>query len=390
MTRSAISIAELRDKARGRLPQIIFDYFEGGSGDERTLAANRAAFENVSFLPQCMVDVSSISQTVTLLGREQPSPLVLAPIGLCGLAWRDGEVEAARAAAAARIPFALSTMSIEPVETVREGSGADVWFQLYVMRDRELTKALIDRARRAGCTTLVLTVDVPVQGPRERDVRNGLMFPPRITMRNALDMTRRLPWIRNVLMGGNIRFGNLQNRGESIVAGAGHVAQTFDPSVSWKDFDWFRSQWDGAIVIKGILNPADALRAADQGAQGIVVSNHGGRQLDGAPSSFAALEHVVDAVGDRLDIIVDGGIRRGGDVVKCLAMGAKACMIGRPFVYGLAANGRDGVARAIAILQNEIATTLALLGVPDIRMVDRSALLPHAPAMLSRGTQGWV
>lgn len=375
---TAISIQDLRARAKARLPRAIFDYVDGGSTDERTLAANIAAFEAVSLLPRCLTDVANVSQKVTVLGRELDAPLILAPIGLCGLVRRNGEAAAARAARTENIGFSLSTMSVGSVEEVAAGSGADMWFQLYVMRDRGMTRALVERARAAGCTALVLTVDVPMQGPRERDIRNGLSVPPRITMANAFDMIRRLPWILDVMAGPRISFGNLQSKQESIVAGARHVAQTFDPSVTWKDVAWFRSLWDGPIVMKGILNPADAAIAADHGIEGLVVSNHGGRQLDGASAAFAALAPIVDSVGDRMEVLVDGGIRRGGDVVKCLAMGARACMIGRPYVWGLASGGEAGVAAAIQILKREIATALGLLGVSDIRKLDRNVLMPRS------------
>jgi L-lactate dehydrogenase (cytochrome) len=372
----AISIADLRTLAKARLPRAIFEYIDGGSTDERTLAANRAAFETVTLQPRCLIDVSQCSQKTTVLGRELASPLILAPIGLAGLAARYGEVAAAKAAKKENVGFALSTVSVCSIEDVRDAVGGDIWFQLYVMRDRGLTKSFIERARAVGCGALVLTVDVPVQGPRERDARNGLTIPPRITLRNAVDMFQRLPWIFDVMVQGpRLAFGNFQMKGERIAAGAQFVAQAFDPTITWKDIAWFKSVWGGPLVLKGVLNPKDAIIAADLGVDALVVSNHGGRQLDGASASFAALPAIVDAVGERLEILVDGGIRRGSDVVKCIALGARACLIGRSFVYGLAAGGEAGVQSAIQILKREINTALGLLGVPDIRAVDRNTIL---------------
>ena len=372
---TVVTIEDLRTRAKARLPRAIFDYIDGGAGDEATLIANRAAFSSVTFQPRCLVDISNISQRTTVLGQQLESPLLLAPVGLSGLAARNGEIAAARAARAEGVGFTLSTMSVNSVEDVSAATDGDIWFQLYVMRDRGLTEALIQRAREARCSALVLTVDVPIHGPRERDVRNGLSIPPRITVRNIVDMARRLPWIMDVMMGPRLSFGNFQAKGDSIVAGAAYVAQTMDPTITWQDVAWFKSIWGGPLVIKGILNPEDARMALEHGADAIIVSNHGGRQLDGASSSLAALPAIVDAVEDRMEVLLDGGIRRGADVVKALALGARACLIGRPFAYGLAAGGQAGAAQAIQILKREITTAMGLLGVTEVSQLGAHNLI---------------
>lgn len=374
---TAITIEDLRELARRRLPRALFDYVDGGAHDETTLGANRDDLRRIAFRPRVLVDVGERSLETELLGAKQALPLVLAPAGNAGMLSRRGEIAAARAAEHAGIPFCLSTMSIVSMEDVAAGTGRPFWFQLYVMRDRGLTRSLVERAQAAGASALVFTVDLPISGQRDRDLRNGFTVPPRITPANLLDVLRHPRWIADVLLGPRITFANLADSsagGSDIVSVARHVAQNFDPSITWRDIEWARSIWRGPFIVKGILSPEDARLAAGSGADGIVVSNHGGRQLDGAPSTISVLPAIADAVGDRLGVIFDGGIRRGTDVLKALALGADACMIGRAFLYGLAAMGEAGVARSIEILKTEMDTSLALLGRRSIAELDRDCV----------------
>ena len=378
----AVNINDLRLAAQRRLPRAIFDFIDGGSYDEITLRANRAELDRIGFSPRVLRDVSTRDLSTELFGERLPLPLVLAPIGLCGLAAPRGEILAARAAAARGLPFCLSTAAVCSIEEVAAATQRPFWFQLYVMRDRGLTRSLIERAQAAGCRVLVFTVDLPVTGQRDRDQHNGFTVPPRVTLSNALDMLRRPGWLREVLLGTRLTFGNFAGTsagvGKSESGGlmplARHIARNMDSSISWKDIEWARSIWKGPIVLKGILSPEDARLAAEHGADAVVVSNHGGRQLDGAPAAIAALPAIVDAVGERMPVLFDSGVRRGQDVVKALALGARACLIGRAFVYGLAAQGEAGVTRAIDILSAEMDTTLALLGETALARLDRRVL----------------
>ncbi len=374
---TAITIEDLRELARRRLPRALFDYVDGGAHDETTLEANREDLRRIAFRPRVLVDVGERSLETELLGAKQALPLVLAPAGNAGMLSRRGEIAAARAAEKAGIPFCLSTMSIVSMEDVAAGTSRPFWFQLYVMRDRGLTRSLVERAQAAGASALVFTADLPVSGQRDRDLRNGFTVPPRLTPANLLDVLRHPRWIVDVLLGPRITFANLADSsagGSDIVSVARHVALNFDPSITWRDIEWVRSIWRGPLIVKGILSPEDARLAAQSGADGVVVSNHGGRQLDGAPSTISVLPAIADAVGDRLTVIFDGGIRRGTDVLKALALGADACMIGRAFLYGLAAIGEAGVARSIEILKTEMDTSLALLGRRSIAELDRNCV----------------
>ncbi len=374
---TAITIDDLRELARRRLPRALFDYVDGGAHDEATLEANREDLRRIAFRPRVLVDVGERSLETGLLGVKQALPLVLAPAGNAGMLSRRGEIAAARAAEAAGIPFCLSTMSIVSMEDVAAGTSRPFWFQLYVMRDRGLTRSLVERAQAAGASALVFTADLPVSGQRDRDLRNGFTVPPRLTPANLLDVLRHPRWIADVLLGPRITFANLADSsagGSDIVSVARHVALNFDASITWRDVEWARSIWRGPLIVKGILSPEDARLAAQSGADGVVVSNHGGRQLDGAPSTISVLPAIADAVGDRLSVIFDGGIRRGTDVLKALALGADACMIGRAFLYGLAAMGEAGVARSIEILKTEMDTSLALLGRRSIAELDRNCV----------------
>jgi len=375
---TAINIDDLRRLARRRLPRAVFDFGDGGAEDERTLRANSLDFRKLLFRPRVLVDVSQRDQTTTVLGQQISSPLILAPVGLAGMFAPRAEILAARAAAKRGIISTHSTLSVASLEEIAAGSSGPLWFQLYVMKDRDLTRSLVERAQRAGYRALCLTVDLPVLGQRERDLRNGATIPPKITARNVVDAIQRVGWLRGVLFGSKITFGNFVGSaaglGPEAVSLWQYIASQNDPSVDWEDLNWFRSIWAGPLAVKGIMTAEDARRAVDAGVNAIIVSNHGGRQLDSLPSAIEVLPEIVEAVGDRAEVILDGGVRRGSDVVKALCLGARACMLGRPYLYGLAAGGQAGAERAIEILQNEIDRTLALIGRPTLADLDRSAL----------------
>jgi L-lactate dehydrogenase (cytochrome) len=370
------SVEDLRRLARRRLPRALFDFIDGGAQDEVTLRRNREDFERLVLLPKVLTDVSNRSQAVTLLGQHYRSPLILAPTGLPGILWPHGAMEAARAADEAGVGFCLSTMSTSTIEEIAQASSRPIWFQLYVLRDRELTKSMMLRAKAAGCAALVITVDLQMQGQRDRDVRNGLTIPPRFTLSNMLDFATHPRWLWSFLTGPKVMPANFlgTGKGSDMFTIASFVNSQFDQSVTWKDIDWVRSLWDGPLVLKGIACGEDARIAVEHGVDAIIVGNHGGRQLDGAPSSISALPEVVDAVAGRAQVILDGGVRRGTDVLKALAIGATACMIGRPFLYGLAALGGAGVRTALEMLRNEIDVNLALLGRAGVKELDRSAV----------------
>jgi L-lactate dehydrogenase (cytochrome) len=372
-----VTIEDLRKRARRRLPRAIFDYVDGGAEDEFTLHANRAGFQRYTFNARVLVDVSARDQSTTLLGERLATPLVLAPTGFTGMLWPNGEVLAAQAAGRRGTIYTLSTMSICSIEQVAEQASGPLWFQLYVWRDREITRSLVDRARERGYRVLMVTVDTPVLGQRERDVRNGLVVPPRLTVRNALDTLQRMSWLRGILTNPRITFGNFAGTnaaGQTPLSVAEYTTRQFSPAVSWADVAWFRSIWPGPLALKGIMSTEDARLALEHGVDVIVVSNHGGRQCDYLPGAIDVLPEIVDAVSGRAEVILDGGIRRGSDVVKAIALGANACMIGRAFNYGIAAMGRAGAELAIDILQREIDRTLALIGRPRLADLDRSAL----------------
>jgi len=370
-------IEDLRQRARRKVPRAFFDYAEAGSYSQETLRANRDDLERIRLRQRVLVDVSSRDLGTTIIGAPASLPLALAPIGLCGMQHGDGEILAARAAHAAGIPFCLSTMSICSIEDVAEATGKPFWFQLYVMRDRGFGRALIERASAARCNALVLTVDLQVLGQRHCDIKNGMTVPPEIRLRNVIDIGTKPGWALGILKGKRKTFGNLAGhvRGmESVTSLAQWTASQFDPSLSWKDVEWVRGLWPGKLILKGILDVEDAKTAAKTGAAAIVVSNHGGRQLDGAPSSIAALPRIADAVGTDVEVMFDGGIRTGADIVRALALGARSCMIGRAYVYGLGAGGEAGVAKSIEILANELDVTLALTGTKSVRDIDRRVI----------------
>jgi L-lactate dehydrogenase (cytochrome) len=373
----AINIDDLRVLARKRLPRVIFEFIDGGAQDESTLRANQSDFGRLHFLPRTLTDISQRDQSLDLFGHRYASPLVLAPTGLAGLLWRRGELAAARIANKLNVPYCLSTMATCSIEEIAKTGAAQNWFQLYVLRDRGLTKAFIERARAANCSVLVLTIDTKMQGPRERDIRNGFTVPPRFTVATLLDFALHFHWLLNVALGPRITFRNFigtSAHSSDAVTITQFIAGQYDLTVNWKDVEWFRNQWGGPVLLKGILSPEDAKLAVEHGIDGVIVSNHGGRQLDCAVSAISALPQVVDAVQGKIPVLLDGGVRRGADVVKALALGARACMIGRAWLYGLAAGGEIGVERALEILRAEIDLALALLGHTATARLDRSVL----------------
>ncbi|MEQ8346500.1 MAG: alpha-hydroxy acid oxidase [Sneathiellaceae bacterium] len=362
---AAISnVQDLRSAARRRLPRAVFDFIDGAAGDEWTARRNVAAFGDWGFLPRVGRDVSRTDLATTLLGRPAAMPLALAPIGFAGIAWPQGEILAARSAARAGLPFCLSTNSVAGLEDVaRAAPDATLWFQLYFLKDRDWMRGLVRRARDAGYAALCLTLDLPVAGRRERDLRNGFTVPVRPTLANAADLALHLPWLLRSLRH-PVGFGNF--RGNPHAAGfasiARHVASLFDATAGWQDVEDIRALWDGPLVLKGILHPDDAERAVALGADAISVSNHGGRQLDGVPAALDALGEIAGRVGGRTELLLDGGVRRGTDVLKARALGATAVLLGRAYVWGLAAAGEAGVDKVAALFRDEMETALMLLG----------------------------
>ena len=373
----AVTIDDLRRLARRRLPRAVYDFIEGGSGDELTVTRNRAAFERLLFEPRVLVDVSKRDQSTVVLGERVETPVILSPTGMAGLSWPKGEVAAARGAHDAGTIYTLSTHSSCSIEEVAAGAPGPLWFQLYVWQNRDLTRSFVDRARAAGYRALLLTVDVQVVSRRERDLRNGFTIPPRVTLRNVVDTLRRVGWVRRVLMGQpRLTLANLVGAPGAprtdIVTLAGVANRQVDASIAWADLAWFRSLWSGPLLLKGVMTVADARKALEHGVDGVVVSNHGGRQLDGTRATIEALPEIADAVGHRMEVLLDGGVRRGADVVRALALGAKAVMVGRPYLYGLASGGQSGVRRALEIFTREIDHVLALSGVPRVADLEPS------------------
>jgi L-lactate dehydrogenase (cytochrome) len=369
------NIEDLRQCARRRLPRALFDFIDGGAQDEVSLRANLADFNRLALMPRVLRDVSQRDQSVTVLGHKFGMPLILSPAGLPGVLWPNGATEAARAATAAGAGFCLSSMSTSSIEQIAQVATRPPWFQIYLMRDRVMSRALIERAKAARYSALVLTVDLAMQGQRDRDVRNGLTMPPTFRASNLLDFALHPGWLWRFLTGPKVTLANLVSPGQSdLFTIAGYVNSQFDQSVTWKDIEWVRSIWSGPLALKGILAPEDAQLAVEHGVDAVIVSNHGGRQLDGVRSAISSLPDVVDAVGGKTEVILDGGVRRGTDVLKAVALGARACMIGRPFLYGLASDGGAGVARALQIFRDEIDLALALSGCGSLSNLDRSCI----------------
>jgi L-lactate dehydrogenase (cytochrome) len=376
--RRAASVEDLRRLAKRRLPAGVFDYIDGGSEDERTLAANQLAFAQIGFRPRVLRGLETVAIDSTILGRPLAYPLVLAPTGFTRIADPDGELAVARAAARAGLPYTLSTLSTRSIEEVRAVSNGRLWFQVYAWRDRALVQEMIERAAAAHYEALMLTVDTAVFGRRERDVRRGFALPPAIGPRTIVDGTLHPAWTWQFVRSEPIRFANVLGRdvgdGASPVTLADYINSQFDPALSWPDVDWLRSVWTGPIVLKGIQPVEDAVLAADAGVDAIALSNHGGRQLDCAPAAFSLVAPVADAVGGRIEIICDGGIRRGSDIVKAVAAGATAAMAGRAYLYALGAAGERGVDRVLDWFRNDMERVMTLLGAETIDALGPSLL----------------
>ena len=362
----AANVEDLRELARRRLPRGVFDYVDGAAEDEVTYARNERGFDRLEFCPRVLHDVGSVDTSTTLLGRRLPLPLILAPTGFTRIVDPRGELAVARAAERADLPYTLSTLGTRSIEDVAEVSHGDKWFQVYVWRDRGLLAEMLARAKAAGYSTIVITVDTAVLGRRERDVRRGFTLPPKIGLGTMFDGLMHPGWTWGLLRNEPILFANVTGKtvgdGNDPVSLSSYINDQFDPGLSWRDIEWFRERWDGAVVIKGIQSVEDAVIAADNGIDAVALSNHGGRQLDGAPPPIELVAPVAQAVGDRIEIICDGGIRRGSDIVKAVALGARACMIGRAYLYGLGAAGERGVDWVLEFLGEGVRRTMALTG----------------------------
>ncbi|KEQ05858.1 alpha-hydroxy acid oxidase [Pseudorhizobium pelagicum] len=372
-----LTIADLKTRARRRVPKMFFDYADSGAWTEGTYRANEEDFAKVKLRQRVLVDMTNRSLATTMVGQEASMPVALAPTGLCGMQHPDGEMLAAKAAEEFGVPFTLSTMSICSIEDVASVTSKPFWFQLYVMKDREFVANLIDRAKAAKCSALVLTLDLQILGQRHKDLRNGLSAPPKWTIHHGIQLATKPFWCMDMLRTRRRGFGNIVGHAKNVSdlsSLSSWTAEQFDPQLSWKDVAWIKERWGGKLILKGILDEEDARSAAETGADAIIVSNHGGRQLDGAMSSISMLSKIVDAVGDRIEVHFDGGIRSGQDVLKAVALGARGTYIGRPYLYGLGAMGKPGVTTALEIIRRELDITMALCGKRDIQAVDSSVL----------------
>jgi L-lactate dehydrogenase (cytochrome) len=373
------NIEDLRVLAKKRVPRMFYDYADSGSWTESTYRANESDFRKILLRQKVACNMEGRTTQTTLAGQAASMPVAIAPTGLTGMQHADGEILAARAAEKFGIPFTLSTMSICSIEDVAAHTQAPFWFQLYVMRDRDFILRLIDRAKAARCSALMLTLDLQILGQRHKDLKNGLSAPPKPTLVNILDLMTKPRWCLGMLGTRRRSFGNIVGHAQGVgdlSSLSSWTAEQFDPRLSWADVEWIKKRWGGKLILKGIMDVEDARLAADSGADALIVSNHGGRQLDGAPSSIAALPPIVEAVGNRIEVWMDGGIRSGQDVLKAVALGARGTLIGRSFLYGLGAMGEAGVTRCLEIIQKELDLTMAFCGHTDIRKVDRSILLP--------------
>ena len=371
------TIDDLRVLAKRRVPRMFYDYADAGSWTESTYRANSEDFARILFRQRVAVNLENRSLQSTMVGQEVAMPVALAPTGLAGMQHADGEILAARAAEKFGVPYTMSTMSICSIEDVAAHTSKPFWFQLYVMRDRDFIERLIERARAANCSALVLTLDLQVLGQRHKDIRNGLSAPPKPTLATLLNLATKPRWCLGMLGTRRRGFGNIIGHAKDVSDMSSLSAwtqQQFDPALSWADVEWIKRRWGGRLIIKGIMDPDDARMAADSGADALIVSNHGGRQLDGAPSSIAALPAIVEAVGKRIEVHMDGGVRSGQDVLRALALGAKGVYIGRPFLYGLGAMGEQGVTRCLDIIRNELDLSMAFCGLRDVRDVDARIL----------------
>ncbi len=375
LRRCCYSTAVLRQRAQQVLPRIVFDFVEGGAEDEVTLRRNEAAFAEIALLPRPLSGTTTRDQSVDLYGERIASRVIIGPTGMAGLLWPQGELAVARAAARAGTVYIVSHGSTCSLEAVQTATPATKWMQVFIYRDRALTKSFVERAQEAGYRALVLTIDNQVLGGRERDIRNGFTVPLRPTLAGGLDMLMHLPWLLRRLRHPKVTFANYVTAERQGIQSLGaYMASLLDPTVSWRDFRWLRQLWHGPLLIKGILHPAEAVEAVSRGADGVIVSNHGGRQLDGALSSIEALPAIADAIGNRVPVLLDGGIRRGADVVKAVALGATACLIGRPHLWGLAVAGEPGVDWVLELYRREVDRVLALGGWDGLSAVDRGAV----------------
>ncbi|MFZ9284367.1 MAG: alpha-hydroxy acid oxidase [Burkholderiaceae bacterium] len=372
-------VEDLRVLAQKRVPRMFYDYADSGSWTESTYRANESDFQRMKFRQRVAVNMEGRSTASTMIGQPVAMPVAIAPTGLTGMQHADGEILAARAAMKFGVPFTLSTMSICSIEDVAEHAGRGFWFQLYVMRDRGFIERLIDRAKAAGCSALVLTLDLQILGQRHKDLKNGLSAPPKLTIGNIINMMTKPRWCLGMLGTPRRQFGNIVGhvQGVTDMANLGAwTAQQFDPRLNWGDVEWIKKRWGGKIILKGIQDVEDARLAVQSGADALIVSNHGGRQLDGAESSIGALPAIVDAVGSQIEVHMDGGVRSGQDVLKAMALGAKGCYIGRAFLYGLGAMGEEGVSKVLQIIHKELDLSMAFCGRTQVAQVDKSILLP--------------
>jgi len=376
-----LEIADLKRIAKRKVPKLFFDYADSGSWTEGTYKANESDFHKLLLRQRIAVDMTNRSLASKMIGQDVNMPIAMAPTGLTGMQCADGEIKAAKACEEAGIPFTLSTMSICSIEDIAEHTSKPFWFQLYVMKDKDYIKRLIGRAKAAGCSALVLTFDLQILGQRHKDLRNGLSAPPKLTPKHLWYMAQCPQWCLGMLGTKRREFGNIVGHVtgvDDMSSLSMWTAEQFDPKLSWDDIQWIKDEWGGKLILKGILDPQDALKAAQSGADAIIVSNHGGRQLDGARSSIAALAEIVDLVGDKIEVHMDGGVRSGQDVLKALSLGAKGVYLGRPFLYGLGAMGQAGVSKAIDIIRTELDITMALCGERDVNNLGRHNIDRHS------------
>ncbi len=372
-----LEIEDLKKLARRRVPKMFFDYADSGSWTESTYQANEDDFADIKLRQRVAVDMTNRTLSTRMIGQDVSMPVALAPTGLCGMQRADGEILAAQSAEAFGVPFTLSTMSICSIEDVAEKTTKPFWFQLYVLRDKEFVGDLIDRAKAAGCSALVLTLDLQILGQRHKDLRNGLSAPPKFTPKHIWQMATSPIWCAKMAQTKRRTFRNIVGHAKGVAdlsSLSSWTAEQFDPQLSWNDVAWIKERWGGPLILKGILDKADAIKSLECGADAIIVSNHGGRQLDGASSAIGMLPEIIDAVGDKIEVHIDGGIRSGQDILKAICLGAKGTYVGRPYLYALGAMGREGVDRMFEILRNEFDITMALCGERDVTNLDRSNL----------------
>ena len=373
------NIEDLRRLAEKRVPRMFYDYADSGSWTEGTYRANESDFHKIKFRQRVAVNMENRSTASTMIGQPVAMPVAIAPTGLTGMQHADGEILAARAAKKFGIPFTLSTMSICSIEDVAKHAGEGFWFQLYVMKDKGFIERLIDRAKAANCSALVLTLDLQILGQRHKDLKNGLSAPPKLTIKNMINIATKPRWALGMLGTPRRQFGNIVGHVTGVAdmsSLSSWTAQQFDPALNWGDVEWIKQRWGGKLILKGIQDVEDAKLAVHSGADALIVSNHGGRQLDGAQSSIEALPAIVDAVGDQIEVHMDGGVRSGQDVLRARALGARAVYIGRPFLYGLGAMGEAGVTKCLEIIHKELDISMAFCGHTKIDTVDKSILLP--------------